>query len=232
MMLGVLLGWCTVAGAADEVWEFVDGEGVLHLGNTGNRSPTPPPASDDAPAFVAERGLTWIGHTWRLRWPDATSALGAPSARAGLGAAPVRWPRGLEAMRPYLEAAARAHAVEPALVIAVAAAESAFNVDAVSPKGALGLMQIMPATAARYGVDSAAGPGVRRSVMEPAVNASVGSRYLADLLRLFGGDRLLALAAYNAGEGAVSRYGNRVPPYPETQQYVEKVMQFYRALTE
>ena len=232
MVLGALLGCCTAAGATNEVWEFVDGEGVLHLGNTGNRSPMSPSASDDAPAFVAERGLTWIGHTWRLRWPDVTPAFGASGARAALGATPVRWPRGLEAMRPYLEAAARTHAVEPALVIAVAAAESAFNVDAVSPKGALGLMQIMPATAARYGVDSAAGQGARRSVMEPEVNASIGSRYLADLLRLFGGDRLLALAAYNAGEGAVARHGNRVPPYPETQQYVEKVMRFYRALTE
>ena len=66
--------------------------------------------------------------------------------------------------------------------------------------------------------------------MEPKLNAEVGSRYLADLLRLFGGDKELALAAYNAGEGAVLKYGRRIPPYPETQQYVERVMRFYRTL--
>ena len=125
-----------------------------------------------------------------------------------------------------------AQAVDPALVIAVAAAESAFNVQAVSRKGALGLMQVMPATAERYGVParaSAQGSG-SASLMEPKVNAEVGSRYLADLLRLFGGDKELALAAYNAGEGAVLKYGRRIPPYPETQQYVERVMRFYRTL--
>ncbi|MBU6467392.1 MAG: lytic transglycosylase domain-containing protein, partial [Burkholderiales bacterium] len=121
---------------------------------------------------------------------------------------------------------------EPALVIAVAAAESAFNVQAVSRKGALGLMQVMPATAERYGVPARAsvqGSG-SVSLMEPKLNAEVGSRYLADLLRLFGGDKELALAAYNAGEGAVLKYGRRIPPYPETQQYVQRVMRFYRTL--
>ena len=66
-------------------------------------------------------------------------------------------------------------------------------------------------------------------MLAPEVNARVGSRYLADLLRMFGGDTALAVAAYNAGEGAVSKYGNRVPPYPETQKYVERVMGFYRS---
>ena len=140
--------------------------------------------------------------------------------------------RSYEAVKPYLEAAARNHSVEPALVIAVAAAESAFNVDAVSHKGALGLMQVMRGTAERYGVSSPASPGARHAVLEPQINAQVGSRYLSDLLRMFGGDKSLALAAYNAGEGAVAKYGNRIPPYPETQQYVEKVMRFYRTLSQ
>ena len=66
--------------------------------------------------------------------------------------------------------------------------------------------------------------------MEPKVNAQIGTRYLADLLRQFDGDKELALAAYNAGEGAVLKYGRRIPPYPETQQYVEKVMRLYRGM--
>jgi len=90
-------------------------------------------------------------------------------------------------------------------------------------------MQVMPATAARYGVaaNAAGGP---HAVLEPKVNAHVGSRYLADLLRMFDGDKELALAAYNAGEGAVLKYGRRIPPYPETQQYVAKVMRIYSSL--
>jgi soluble lytic murein transglycosylase-like protein len=135
-----------------------------------------------------------------------------------------------ESARPVLEEAARAQALEPALVIAVAAAESAFNSDAVSRKGALGLMQVMPATAQRYGVTARSAQEAKQAVMEPKLNAHIGTRYLADLLRMFDGDKELALAAYNAGEGAVLKHGRRIPPYPETQQYVERVLNIYRSL--
>lgn len=91
--------------------------------------------------------------------------------------------------KPHLEAAALSAAIDPALVIAVAAAESAFNTEAVSRKGALGLMQVMPATAERYGVAAHSTAEGRKAMMEPKVNAQIGSRYLADLLRLFDGDR-------------------------------------------
>ncbi|RYF39474.1 MAG: lytic transglycosylase domain-containing protein, partial [Comamonadaceae bacterium] len=93
-------------------------------------------------------------------------------------------------------------------------------------------MQVMPATAARYGVAArpTAEGGGEHAAMEPKVNAQIGTRYLADLLRMFDGDKELALAAYNAGEGAVIKHGRRIPPYPETQQYVEKVMRFYQGL--
>lgn len=115
-------------------------------------------------------------------------------------------------------------------MIAVAAAESAFNEKAVSRKGALGLMQVMPATAERYGVSARPASEGGHAAMEPKVNAQIGSRYLADLLRMFDGDKELALAAYNAGEGAVIKHGRQIPPYPETQQYVAKVMRIYRTL--
>lgn len=189
---------------ADQIWEFVDRDGVVHMGNVA------PPSS---------RGLIWLSQP--LRAKD-----GQGMART---VAPLKSP-GYEAAKKHLEAAARSEAIDPALVIAVAAAESAFNVEAISRKGALGLMQVMPATAERYGV--AAHPTVegRKAIMEPKVNAQIGSRYLADLLRMFDGDKELALAAYNAGEGAVIKHGRRIPPYPETQQYVARVMGFYRAL--
>lgn len=108
--------------------------------------------------------------------------------------------------------------VEPALVKAVIAVESAYDPDAVSPKGATGLMQLVPDTAARYGV---------RQISDPQENVRGGTRYLRDLLNLFDGNVTLALAGFNAGEGAVQRYRNTVPPYPETQAYVKLVMQFY-----
>ena len=93
--------------------------------------------------------------------------------------------------------------------------ESAFNPEALSPKGAMGLMQLMPATAERYGVTSRE---------DPVASLEGGGRYMYDLLALFDQDLRLALAAYNAGENAVMKY-NGIPPYPETRNYVERVIQ-------
>lgn len=109
------------------------------------------------------------------------------------------------------------HKLSKALLHAVITAESSYREDALSKAGAMGLMQLMPATAARYGVDNA---------WNASQNIAGGSRYLRDLLDLFDGDLSLALAAYNAGENAVQSYGNKIPPYPETQNYVKKVMQY------
>ncbi len=119
------------------------------------------------------------------------------------------------------------HDVDPALVTAVAAAESGFNANAVSRKGALGLMQIMPDTGARYGLGTDKRLVSDALVQNPGLNAQIGANYLADLLRQFNGELELAVAAYNAGEGAVLRHGKKVPPYPETQQYVSNVIQLY-----
>lgn len=189
---------------AQSVWQFVDGEGVTHMGNT---------------AQPAARGVIWLD---KVPSSKVASAVDRPPNA-------LRFP-GYQEVLPHLEAAATSAEVDPALVIAVAAAESAFNVKAVSRKGALGLMQVMPATAERYGVTAKPEAEGGHAAMEPKVNAQIGTRYLADLLRMFDGDKELALAAYNAGEGAVIKYGRRIPPYPETQQYVEKVMRLYRSL--
>jgi len=117
----------------------------------------------------------------------------------------------------HVQSVAKALSLDPALIEAVIQAESAFNPHAVSHKGAVGLMQLMPETAARYGVYD------RR---DPTQNIIGGARYLRDLLDEFR-DLPLALAAYNAGEGAVRRYGNSIPPYQETQTYVRRVQDFY-----
>ena len=121
---------------------------------------------------------------------------------------------------------ARAGALDPALVKAVIAVESGFEPAAVSPKGALGLMQVLPETGARYGLIDDRRRTVAQKLLDPATNVRIGARYLHDLLAIFDDDLALALAAYNAGEQAVRQAGNRIPPFAETRDYVDLVRQF------
>ncbi|MEJ2528815.1 MAG: lytic transglycosylase domain-containing protein [Gammaproteobacteria bacterium] len=107
----------------------------------------------------------------------------------------------------------------PSLLHAVVKAESAYDPNAVSRAGAVGLMQLMPSTASRFGVEDS---------HDPKANLEGGARYLRDLLTRYNNNIKLALAAYNAGEKAVEKYGNEIPPYPETQDYVRKVLTFYK----
>jgi hypothetical protein len=113
------------------------------------------------------------------------------------------------------------HKVDPYLVKAVIKAESNFNPLAVSPKNAMGIMQLMPDTARDYGVNN---------LFDPEENINGGVSFLRDLMNYFNGDLKLALAAYNAGKGAVVKHGFKVPPYSETIDYVEKVLGYYRLL--
>jgi len=118
----------------------------------------------------------------------------------------------------HVLAAAQETSVEPALIHAVISVESGYNPSARSRAGAVGLMQLMPQTAARYGVTNR---------LDPAQNIKGGARYLRDLKAMFGNQLHLVLAAYNAGEEAVMKYGRRIPPYRETVAYVPKVMSHY-----
>jgi soluble lytic murein transglycosylase-like protein len=120
-----------------------------------------------------------------------------------------------ERYAPIIAAAAARYGVDPDLVHAVVRAESAYKPRARSHAGACGLMQLMPATARRFGV---------RDIWDPAQNIRGGVAYLRFLLDRFDGDIRLVLAAYNAGEGAVAKYGNRIPPYRETRTYVRRVL--------
>jgi len=109
--------------------------------------------------------------------------------------------------------------VDPTLIHAVISVESGYNPSARSSAGAVGLMQLMPGIARRYGV---------KDRLDPAQNIQGGARYLRDLKVMFGNDLQLVLAAYNAGEDAVMRYGRRIPPFHETAAYVPKVLDYYR----
>lgn len=152
--------------------------------------------------------------------PAAPALAPAPaprSVRAGAGR--------ILALAPTLHAAAQRHDIDPLLLHAIAHVESRHNAAAVSPAGARGVMQVMPATARRFGV---ADP--QRELMEPSRNVDVSAALLKTLQARFGNDLSLVLAAYNAGEGAVQRHGNRVPNYPETRDYVKQVLRAYEAL--
>jgi soluble lytic murein transglycosylase-like protein len=129
----------------------------------------------------------------------------------------VAGPEGTD-LRELAIATARKHGLDPELVLAVVGVESAFQPEAVSPKGAQGLMQLMPGTAESLGVEDA---------FDPGQNLDGGVRHLGALLTLYDGDLSRALAAYNAGEGAVARHGG-IPPFRETREYVRRVLERYR----
>jgi soluble lytic murein transglycosylase-like protein len=147
--------------------------------------------------------------------PDAPKAVPKTAASVSTESSAVRRAR----YSPNVTAAARTSNVDVALIDAVISAESAYDPAALSSTGAVGLMQLMPDTAQRYGVTDR---------WDPEQNIHGGTRYLRDLMRKFHNNLKLTIAAYNAGEGAVKKYGNRIPPYAETKKYVPKVMAFYK----
>jgi soluble lytic murein transglycosylase-like protein len=136
---------------------------------------------------------------------------GQPDGQSGEGLQPTKY-------SSHILAAARETKVDPALIHAVISVESGYNPAARSSAGAVGLMQLMPGTAKRYGV---------KNRLDPAQNIQGGARYLHDLQVMFGNNLQLVLAAYNAGEEAVMKYGRRIPPYRETAAYVPKVLGYY-----
>ena len=205
------------APARAEVWGYVDDAGVAH--------------------FAAER----VDERYVLFFrgdEEVDAADGGPTPRAV--AVPTRSTSkllayfdiapGYKSVKHHLREAAREQGIDMELLQALIATESGFDAGAVSPRGAVGLMQIMPATAQRYGVTGDSRTPVAKKLADPRTNIRTGARYLHDLIRMFPGRLELALAAYNAGEGAVQRAGNRIPNYPETQNYVKTVMQIYGML--
>jgi len=200
VMLFALAGaaWADGVAAQTSIYVYRDQGGVLNFTNI--------------PSHDRDQTLVEIKRYRSSTAPKATAANYSPDRKGSL-----------RAMVPsahvnaLVNRAATDYQVDQALVRAMIHAESAFNPQAVSAKGAQGLMQLMPATAQRFGVNN---------VLDPGENITGGVRYMSELLKTFKFDLRLALAAYNAGENAVLRYGG-IPPYPETRDYVSKVMQLH-----
>jgi soluble lytic murein transglycosylase-like protein len=152
----------------------------------------------------------------RIELEDPATAI-AGSGKKGRG-----WSTGRPGLDSLILQNGSRYNVDPYLIFLVMEQESHFNTHAVSPKGARGLMQLMPGTAARFGV---------RRAHDAAQNISGGTRYLRELLNRFNNRVDLVLASYNAGEGAVAKFGQRVPPYRETRNYVKKIGYRYKRTT-
>jgi soluble lytic murein transglycosylase-like protein len=187
-----------------------------------------PELAETKPARRAEQ-LALFDHTATvtISWPGApTTTATVATTPAPVDATPLG-PEGerVVALAPALLAAAKANDIDPLLLHAIAHVESRHNPQAVSPAGARGLMQMMPATAQRFGVAD------ERSLFDPETNLRASAALLRQLLSRYGNDLRLVLAAYNAGEGAVAKAGGDVPPYPETQAYVRDVLAIYRRLS-
>lgn len=135
-----------------------------------------------------------------------------------------------KAVKYLLREASVTNGIDYELLQALIATESGFNSFAVSPRGAVGLMQLIPPTAERYGVKGDKDSPVSKKLTDPRTNILAGSRYLKDLISFFPGRLELAIAAYNAGEGAVQRAGNQIPNFPETKNYVRTVLKLYAEL--
>ncbi len=185
---------------------WVDKDGVYHVeGSSPARAKrAPAPSSDKLPA-------------WQRPNARPKKRAAAKSAAAGAAKAPKWWEKRTDAPPDEIDRAAERYKIPPELIRAVIAVESGGDAAAVSHKGALGLMQLMPQTAGEMYV---------QDPVDPAQNVQGGTRYLRYLANQFGGDMLLVLAAYNAGPEAVKKYGG-VPPFAETREYVRKVTAKY-----
>ena len=218
LLAGLIPVALALAGPAQaDIYAFVDKNGVRHLSNVPNdpryklvmRTPAYSKKAAQSSSFAPSN---LYGPGGKLITPRnyASRASRAKLSRTG--------ENNRRRFTPDVNRIAAQYRLDPALMHAVISAESSYNPWAVSPKGAMGLMQLMPGTAERFGV---------RNAYDPVANMHGGARYLRWLLDQFN-DTRLAVAAYNAGEGAVQKYGNQIPPYKETQTYVNRVLSFYQ----
>src|SRR6476620_2715049 len=202
------------ATASADLWAYVDEQGRSHVANhqvdarytlffKGD-------TTLDVPASVAdERAQAVRSLTGTRLYERATDE------------------RGTRRCARLIDEHAKTSRLDPALVKALIAVESAFDAQAVSVKGAVGLMQVIPDTGERYGLTGDAHRSTAQRLLEPATNLRLGTRYLRDLLDRFEDSLPLALAAYNAGEGSVAARDNTVPPFAETRTFVRLVQQVY-----
>ena len=196
----------TALPCAAALWGFVDSQGVAFVARQPLDARYRPLLGAEARRTVPGKADAWTG---LLTWLEI-----APEVRV---------------VMPWLREAARAQGVDIELLKAVITVESGFRSDAVSPRGALGLMQMMPSSAERYATGPEALRPVELRLLDARTNIHTGARMLADLVRRYGGIDI-ALAAWNAGEGRVQRAGGRMPEIDETRAHVRQVLELYWAL--
>ena len=220
LLVLLFAAWQATPARAD-MWRFVDAQGISHFSG----------AQLDKRYQLLFRGA----ENFSAGAGKATGGSETIRASAVLAASPKQLTYfdvspNYKAVKHLLREASETHGIDYELLQAVIATESGFNAQAVSPKGAVGLMQLIPPTAERYGVTADKDFPIQKKLTDPRTNIRAGSSYLKDLIKLFPGQLELAIAAYNAGEGAVQRAGNKIPNYPETRNYVKTVMQLYTLL--
>jgi soluble lytic murein transglycosylase-like protein len=216
--MGIVLSITQRIALAD-VWGYIDPQGVAHFATE---------RTDDRYELFYQ-GNESFDTTLGLKAASTDRPVAVPTAPPKLLAFFDISPS-YKLVKHHLRDASTKLSVDYELLQALIVAESGFNSTAVSPKGAVGLMQIMPATAERYGLVGDAKLSIEQKLTDPKTNIRIGTRYLSDLIRMFPGQLELAVASYNAGEGAVQRAGNRIPNYKETQAYVKTVLQLYNGL--
>ena len=195
--------------AVADVYESIDEEAISHYSDT----PT-----NDSYVLILKSELSITEAKANNPLNTASNTDNSPDALSTINTRSIQVPPQLQAQ---IAQSAQNNQLDSELIHAVMHVESAYHSKAQSQKGAQGLMQLMPATASRLGV---------KNTYDSAQNIEGGAKYLKQLLTLFNNDISLALAAYNAGENAVIKYGNKIPPYKETQAYVPKVLSVYKAL--
>lgn len=222
-LLSFLLFFFSTAAHA-ELWGYIDEKGVAHLAaeRIDARYELFYRGNDSKDTFDSDKDLDGKAAVMSR---DASVAKANSKIQAYFDISP-----NVKSVNHHLRDAAKKHQVDFELLQALIAAESGFDPQAVSPKGAVGLMQLMPDTAKRFGVQADKQKTVVQKLTDPKTNINAGAKYLRVLLQMFPGNLELALAAYNAGEGAVLKYGKKIPPFKETQNYVKTVMQTYTAL--
>jgi hypothetical protein len=224
MALFGLVGFSALPVQAD-IWGYVDEKGIPHFSSFQ--------VDERYEVFLREQSEP---EPYRVMPSNQPVGAAQASLEPAVVPAPPRMLVYFEQSPSYksvqhlLREASTKHGIDYALLQALIATESGFDSRAVSPKGAVGLMQLIPPTAERYGVRAGKDTSIQKKLTDPVVNIRAGASYLSDLINMFPGQIELALAAYNAGEGAVQRAGNKIPNYPETKNYVKTVMQLYGVL--